>query len=102
MTPHLVKWHERYSSQGLTVISVDNGSADPLPAVQQHVGRGRLPFAVLHDAGGVLCNLYGVRAYPTQYLIGRDGRVAWEGQGYSDSDGAAIEREIQRALKSRG
>jgi peroxiredoxin len=101
MTPHLVKWHEQYSSQGLSVISVDNGSADPLSAVQQHVERVRLPVAVLHDANGALCNLYGVHSYPTQYVIGRDGKVTWEGQGYSDSEGAAIEREIQRALSRR-
>lgn len=101
MTPHLVKWHEQYSSQGLTVVSVDNGAADPLSAAQKHVERARLPFAVLHDANSALCDLYGVRAYPTQYLIGRDGKVTWQGQGYSDSEGVTIEREIRKALSRR-
>ena len=98
MQPHLVKWHKQYSLQGLTVVEVDCGAIDPLPNVEAYVQRDRIPFPVLHDTDGAMCNLYGVRGFPTQYLIGRDGRVFWEGHGYSDSNLPAIEKQIQKAL----
>ena len=96
MTPHLVKWHQKYNSRGLTVVEVDNGSIDKLPAVQDHVKSAGLPFAVLHDTAGTTCRTYGVRAFPTAYLIGRDGKVAWEGNPGGDM--SALEREIELAL----
>ena len=98
MTPHLVKWHERYSSQGLTIVDVDNGAMDSLAAVQSHVKSARLPFAVLHDVAGTTSRTYGVRAYPTAYLIGRDGKVIWE--GHPGGDMMAIERAIEKALQA--
>ena len=98
MTPHLVKWHQQYNSRGLTVIDVDNGAIDELQAVEAHVRTERVPFAVLHDNAGATCSTYGVRAYPTAYLIGRDGKVIWEGN--PGGDFAAIERTIEKALQA--
>ena len=98
MSPHLVKWHEKYSSEGLTVIEIIDGSIDPLDRVRQHVRSSRVPFAVLHDADSISTTLYGVQSFPTSYLINRAGDVVWEGQGFSARDLPVIEREIQKAL----
>ncbi len=97
MTPHLVKWHERYSSHGLTIIEVEDGSVDPFPAVQAHVAGRRLPFPVLYDQNGGVGETYGIQAYPTAYLIGRDGKVVWEGNPVANPGG--MEKAIQQALK---
>ena len=96
MTPHLVKWHKRYNSRGLTVIDVDNGEQDTLAAVQAHVRSDGLPFPVFHDTNGATSRAYGVRAYPAAYLIGRDGNVIWE--GFPGGAVATIERAIEQAL----
>jgi peroxiredoxin len=96
MTPHLVKWHERYASEGLTIIEVDNGVIDALTAVEQHVQDLKLPFVLLHDAGGAISESYGIQGYPTAYLIGRDGRVIWE--GVPNGELAAAEASIRQAL----
>ena len=98
MTPHLVKWHQQYNSQGLTIIEVDNGAVDQEQAVEDHVRSERLPFAVLYDHKGTTCQNYGVRAYPTAYLIGRDGKVIWE--GHPGGDMAALEGIIQKAIQA--
>jgi hypothetical protein len=97
MTPHLVKWHSQYNSQGLTVIEVENGAIDKLAVVEDHVKSAGLPFVVLHDTAGATCQTYGIRAFPTAYLIGRDGKVAWE--GHPGGDISALEREIEKALR---
>lgn len=79
MAPHLVKWQKEFEEQGLTVIEVDDGRIDALADLEEHVQQEKLPFAVLHDAHGELTASYGIQAYPTAYLMGRDGRVLWEG-----------------------
>lgn len=96
MTPHLVKWHEKYAAQGLTIIDVDNGRMDPIDAVRGHVHSERLPFVVLHDTGGAVCDAYGVEGYPTAYLIDRKGNIAWQGNPIASP--AGCERMIEQAL----
>jgi hypothetical protein len=101
MTPHLVKWHEKYSQDGLTIIEVFNGSVDrqfglDVNAVQDHIRTKKVPFAVLYDADGTFCNRYGIKGYPIGYLIGSDGRVIWEDAPHGNQ--RRVERKIRRAL----
>ncbi len=95
MTPHLVKWHEKYSPQGLTIVEVDNGIMDVFDDLQQHLVEEGITFPVLHDEGGMVCDRFGVAAYPTAYLVGRDGRILWEGH---PGDVGSHEELIERAL----
>lgn len=94
----MVKWHENYAENGLVVIEVDNGAIDPLPAVRQWIASERIPFPVLYDSGGTACRSYGVSSYPAQYLIGRDGKVVWQGGAWWDGAVPAIEAQIRAAL----
>lgn len=95
MTPHLVKWHNELSGSGLSVIEIDNGDRDSLEELKAHMQAAGVGFPVLHDEAGQLCDRFGVRAYPTAYLIGRDGQVLWEGHPGNVAD---HERMISDAL----
>ena len=79
MEPQLVSWHEKWSKQGLVIIEIDNGAIDSLDEVETHVADRNIPFTVLHDKGGAVCDRYSVRAYPSAYLIDKGGTVIWEG-----------------------
>lgn len=96
MTPHLVKWHEAFADQGLTIVDVDDGRIDEYSALASHVRELKLPFAVLHDEAGVVTARYGIGAYPTAYLIGADGRVLWEGHP-TGADRWRVEQALQEA-----
>ena len=96
MEPQLVSWHEKWSEQGLVIIEVDNGAIDSLDEVETHVANRNIPFTVLHDKAGVVCDRYAVRAYPSAYLVDKGGTVIWEGHP-TDSSVNAVER-IQAAL----
>jgi hypothetical protein len=98
MTPHLVRWHSKYSGQGLTIIDVDDGRIDSLDAVRGHVRDEQIRFPVLHDSLGAMCDTYEVNGYPTAYLIDRDGRIVWGGH---PSDPAPLERLIQQVLAEK-
>ena len=95
MTPHLVKWHDEYSERGLRIVEVDNGQVDELVDVEEHLAEEGIPFPVLHDTDGEVCGRFGILGYPTAYLIGRDGRVIWEGH---PGDVPNHERMIEAAL----
>jgi thiol-disulfide isomerase/thioredoxin/ribosomal protein S8 len=53
---------------------------------------------LMSDPAGVSTMAYKIQGLPTQYVIGRDGRIAASSVGYSGSD-AALEQMIQNALK---
>ncbi|MDP7276294.1 MAG: TlpA disulfide reductase family protein [Planctomycetaceae bacterium] len=95
MEPHLVRWHTKWSNQGLVIIEIDNGAIDSLDAVEKHVARAGIPFAVLHDAGGEVCDRFRVEAYPAAYLLDGTGRVIWEGHPL---DPDAVEQRIEAAV----
>lgn len=97
MTPHLVKWHDEYAARGLRVIEINNGLMDELADLEDHLAEEGIRFAVLHDTNGEVTGRFGVSTYPTAYLVGRDGKVIWEGH---PGDAADHERLIQQALGS--
>ena len=95
MQPQLVSWHEKWSEQGLVIIEIDNGAVDTLDAVEQHVSDKGIPFTVLHDKGGTVCERYSVMAYPSAYLLDKTGTVIWEGH---PMDPSAATARIEAAL----
>ena len=99
MEPQLVSWHEKWSEQGLVIIEVDNGAIDSLDEVETHVANRNIPFTVLHDKAGVVCDRYAVRAYPSAYLVDKGGTVIWE--GHPTDSGANAAQRIQAAVTRR-
>ncbi len=71
--PAMEKLYREFRDQGFTIIALDlNESAS---AVQAFVKELRLTFPVGIDPGMVNFAVYGGRALPTSYLIGRDGMI---------------------------
>ena len=96
MEPQLVSWHEKWSKQGLVIIEIDNGQIDSLDEVETHVADRNIPFTVLHDKGGAVCDRYSVRADPSASPSDPGGPVIWEGHP-TDPSVNAVEL-IQAAL----
>ncbi len=96
MTPHLVRWHERYADQGLTIIEVNNGGIDTLNAVKHHAKELGITFPILYDTDESVTDAYDVTGFPTAVLIGRDGNVIWDGHPSMDVD--AAHQRIKDAL----
>jgi peroxiredoxin len=55
-------------------------------------------FRTLFDAQNKVQKSYGVSGYPTFFVIGRDGKVAWTGAGWAEQQGKVIEKAIKNAL----
>jgi hypothetical protein len=97
MRPHLVRWHEKYGSKGLAILDVHDGRIDrDRDGLWKSLKKEKVPFAVAHDAEGRSTVKYGIRAFPSAYLIGRDGRVLWEGFPLPEVE--SLEKRIEEAL----
>ena len=92
--PALNRLADRYRKQGLSVLGI---ALDDDPAVvRAFIRRLGVRFTILHDPGQQVASRYKVFAYPTSFLLDRQGIVravylgeqAWDGQAV----GAAIEK----------
>jgi hypothetical protein len=96
MAPHLVRWHEEMGDKGLVVISLEDGRVTPVDAWRQRVESKAVPHPVLHDGAGANVARFEVRAYPVAYVIGRNGKVIWQGTPIRGL--AEVERTIRSAV----
>ena len=98
--PQLRRWHERYGRDGLVVIGVHTpefAHERPLPALRDAVARHGLAYPIAQDNAYRSWNAYGVRYWPAQILIDREGRIAW--RHYGEGGEADTEARIRQLLK---
>ena len=93
MKPTLFRWHKEFSSKGLVVIDVSDGSQDKFDDLKKEVEEKGEKFPVLWDKEAKNCLAYGIQAYPMAYLVGVDGKVIWEG-----SPNAKLLGEIEKKM----
>ena len=87
---------QRYGTRGLTAvaINVDQRRSDADRFLAQVPTR--LPLAF--DTAGTTAKQFDVKAMPTSFIIGRDGKVRAVHAGYRGSDAAAREAQLQKLL----
>jgi thiol-disulfide isomerase/thioredoxin len=91
LLPFLEGWHRSYASKGLEIVFLDNGGMDDL-ATARATAEALPGYRFFHDAKARAVLAYGVRAFPIAYVVGRDGRVVWEGPP------GAVEAKVEDAI----
>jgi thiol-disulfide isomerase/thioredoxin len=100
--PHLQKIADAYKAAGLEVLAVNAGDAEE--KIQQYFrSQGLSLKSTIGAAAGAgsspspheVLGQYGVRAFPTNYLVDKDGKVAWRGVGFD-------EKALRDALNALG
>ena len=97
--PRLQALYEQYKDQGFEIIAVD-GKSDTERAMK-FIEEKDLTYTMLENAEGdadVVGNIFKVRAYPSSFLIGRDGKVMFFHLGFEEGDEVHLEEEIQSLL----
>ena len=94
--PFLNSVHDRLAEQGLVVIGVnlDEARDEASAFLRKYPAR----FDVVYDPEGKSAMAFAVKAMPSSYLIGRDGRVRVRHLGFRASESAAFEQAIEQAL----
>ena len=92
--------YQRYKNAGLIIVAIDMG--EPVEKVKHFVDQHRLSFPHVLDQNSKVSALFSVRATPTNFLIGRDGRILGGGAGYRDWSAPEAHQLIQSLLARRG
>ena len=97
--PFVKSWHERYRDKGLTVIGVHSPEFDDERKVEnlrREVVSLGIRYPVVTDNDYQTWNAYHVEAWPTTFLLDKQGRIRWMHVGEGGYDEA--EQLIQKLL----
>ena len=97
--PRLQTLYEKYKDQGFEIIAVD-GKRDTERATK-FIEENGLTYTMLENSEGddeIVGGLYKVRAYPTSFLIDRNGKVMYSHLGFEPGDEEHLEEEILSLL----
>ncbi|MFW6155948.1 MAG: peroxiredoxin family protein [Armatimonadota bacterium] len=88
-----------YSRDGMRLLSIslDEGERG-VEQVRELVRKQELAHPVVVDADQEVAELYGVRALPAIFVIGRDGEIAYYHEGYTEGDERRLSQAIAAAL----
>lgn len=73
--PHFEKAYQKYKDQGLLILAIDIKTDNGEAVVRKYVKDLGITFPIPMDITGETEQNYRVRAYPTTYFIGRDGKL---------------------------
>lgn len=100
--PHIKDWDNRYREKGLTVIGVHSPefAEERIPEnLRRQVLSLGIRYPVVSDNDYRTWNAYNVEAWPTIFLLDKQGRIRWMRVGEGDYDEA--ERLIQTLLAEK-
>jgi len=99
--PGLENLWQHYRHRGLAVLAL-SADRDNLKQVETFINKGGYHFPVLLDTEGYIRKKYEIRALPTTYLIGRDGRFIGRVIGERAWDSVQGQQLIERLLLQSG
>ena len=97
--PFIKGWHDRYRDKGLTVIGVHSPEFDyekKVANLRREVASLEIHYPVVSDNDYQTWDAYKVQAWPTIFLLDKQGRIRWMHVGEGNYDQA--ERRIQELL----
>ncbi|PPD32712.1 MAG: thioredoxin [Methylomonas sp.] len=82
--PHLIKLHQQFSPEGLTIVAVAMDYDPPNQVLAMSTAK-QLPYAVALDPSGSLAQRFGdVKLTPTSFVIDRNGLIVMQKIGVFD------------------
>lgn len=100
--PFIKGWHDRYRDQGLTVIGVHSPEFEEERKVEnlrRQVDSLSIRYPVVSDNDFQTWNAYKVEAWPTTFLLDKQGRIRWMHVGEGKYD--ETEQVIQNLLAEK-
>jgi peroxiredoxin len=97
--PRLQPLYDTYHDQGFEVVAVERKR--DTERAQTFIREHHLTYTFLQDGEGdqeVVRRVYGVRSFPTSYLIDRSGRIMYVHVGFEPGDEVEIGKQIEKLL----
>lgn len=94
--------YDKYGAQGLTVLAVSMDEPETQGQVRLFARQRELTFPVLLDTESQAVQLLNPRrTAPFTVLVSRDGRIAWEHEGWVSGDEKTLDDEVVKALAAK-
>ena len=100
--PFIKGWDERYRAKGLTVIGVHSPEFDDernIETLRREVASLGIKYPVVSDNDFKTWDAYNVQAWPTTFLLDKQGRIRWRHVG--EGNYAEAEQLIQKLLAEK-
>jgi len=97
--PRLEPLYQKYKDKGLAVVAVE--AARDTEGATTFIEEHKLTYACLENGegeGDVVRSIFGVRSFPTSYLIDRNGKIMFYHLGFEEGDEEKLEEEILQLL----
>ena len=88
--PHIQKLHQDLADRDDVIILALNRGDDKDVVAEYWADEGFTFEAVYEDEGGANADAMGVQAFPTNIVVGKDGRVLYATVGFDDEKEAYI------------
>jgi thiol-disulfide isomerase/thioredoxin len=88
--------YEELKGKGLEVVAVNHG--DSAEVINKYATENKFSFKIVMGGQGdsyTIGKTYGVKVYPTNYLVDADGKIVWRGVGFSET-------KLREALEKLG
>lgn len=82
--PHLQDLWSEISKKRDDVAIVCVNIGDDADVINDYWKENEFSLTAVQQVGSKVSDAFGVMAYPTNYVIGKDGKVAWRGVGYNE------------------
>lgn len=97
--PRLEPLWQKYKDKGLTVVAVE--AQRDTEGATTFINENNLTYTFLENGEGeedVVRSVFGVRSFPSSYLIDRQGRIMFYHLGFDEGDEVKLEKEILQLL----
>ncbi len=95
--PFIESAWQQYKDDGFVVLAVD--VEEPISVVQRFVESFGLTFPILLDYKGEVSDMYRLRAFPTSYFVGRDGKILIAHRGMMTEQ--VLQQYMERVMATR-
>ena len=92
--PRLEILWQKYRDQGVAVVAVE--AVRDRERATKFIDEKKLSFHLLEndETNNVVRDTYGVRSFPTSFMIDREGKIIYCHVGFEPGDEAKLEKEI--------
>ena len=91
--PSLQRLRDRLAPQGVEVVAVN--LQENAARIGPFVARLGVAFPVVRDHDGSVRKAWSVDVFPTTFVLGPDGRIAWVARGEVDWDDDAVQSKLR-------
>jgi len=97
LAPELERIQTKYKKDGLVVLGISAEPQETVTMFQRDNPGGAYDLYV--DTSGLASSLYRADAIPTTVVIGKDGKIAYYNQGFSEMEVVNLENRITEELQ---